>query len=304
MATFSNWLKTFALLAALAGVLVGLGALAGRGAATVALGVAIAMNLGAFLWSDRLILAMHRAHPLPRERAPAVYAAVEELAARAGIPAPPIYLIDDPQPNAFATGRGPSHAAVAVTSGILRVLSPRELRGVLAHELAHVRNRDVLIASVAAAVAGAVTWLAHMIQWGAMFGFGGRDDDEGPGLIGTLALALLAPLAATVIQLAISRRREFGADAAGARLSGDPIALAAALEKLDAVASHVPSHTAEPATASLFIVSPLAASRLGRTLAGLFSTHPSTAERVARLREMAATDDLARHGSPSPRPQA
>ena len=288
MRAIAQQLKTGVLLAALTGVLVALGGLAGRGAATFALLLGLGMNLAAYLWSDRMVLALHRARPLSPAEAPDVHAIVEELAARAKIPKPAVYLVDDPQPNAFATGRGPSRSAVAVTTGILEILDRRELRGVLAHEIGHVVNRDVLVATVAAGIAGAVSYLAQMLQFGALFGYGG-DDEDGPSPLAAMAVALVAPVIATIVQLAISRRREFGADEAGAELSGDPLALASALEKLEIAAGRVPSHAAEPATASLFIVNPLR----GEHLARLFSTHPDTRERIARLREIAARMDRA-----------
>ncbi len=292
MRSLAQPLKTAVLLAALTGVLVGLGGLAGRGAATIALVLGLGMNLAAYLWSDRMVLAMHRARPLSPAEAPEVHRIVETLAARAKIPKPAVYLVEDPQPNAFATGRGPSRSAVAVTTGILQILDRRELTGVLAHEIGHIVHRDVLVATVAAGIAGAVSYLAQMLQFAAFFG--GRDDEDAPSPLGALAVAIVAPLAATLIQLAISRRREFGADELGARLCGDPLALADALAKLESAAHRIPSHTAEPATASLFIVNPLRAESLAR----LFSTHPDTRARIERLRALAAEMDRAPRPGP------
>lgn len=278
-----NQLKTFALMGVLTVLLVGLGGYLAPGSAGLFLVLALVMNLGAYYFSDSLVLSMYRARELPRAEAPAVHTMVEELARRLGIPKPRVYLVPDPTPNAFATGRSPSHAAVAVTAGILEALSPRELRAVLAHELGHVVNRDTLVCTIAAALAGAITYMASSLRWMVFLGGSSRDRDEGGGgALGALLAALIAPFAATLVQLAISRSREFGADATGAALSNDPEALASALLRLEAGARQVPSRLAEPATASLFIVNPL---RGG--LAGWFSTHPPTEERVARLRAMA-----------------
>ena len=279
-----NQLKTFLLLAALSALLVAGGSLFGQGWALVALGFALAMNLGAYFYSDRVVLALHRAREVAPSRAPRLHAIVAELARNADIPKPRVFVIHEAQPNAFATGRNPEHGVVAVTDGILDLLSERELRAVLAHEIAHIKNRDVLIATIAAGVAAAITYLAHAAQLFAFFGgTAQRDDEESPWA--SLLLLLLAPIAATLIQLGVSRSREFLADEEGARICGDPGALASALSKLEYGAAHFPLRT-EPATASLFIVNPLLGARswLGR----LFSTHPSTAERVARLRALGA----------------
>lgn len=280
---FGNWLKTGVLLAAMTALILGIGYwLGGSRGLQIALIFAIISNFGAFWFSDRLALAVYRAEPIPRDRMPWLYEMVERLTHRAGIPMPRLYIIPSHTPNAFATGRSPSKAAVAVTTGILQVLDRRELEGVIAHELAHVKNRDTLIATIAATIAGAISSLAHILQWGMIFGGGGRDREEGAGgLVGMLALIILAPIAATIIQLAISRSREYGADATGAAICGDPHALADALEKLERGVQLFPDD-AHPAQASLFIVNPLS----GRSVLRLFSTHPPTEERIRRLRAM------------------
>jgi len=277
-----NQLKTLVLLAALSGLLVGIGSALAPGYAWAFLVLALAMNLASYFWSDRIVLAMYRARPVTPEQAPELHEIVNELSARAHVARPRVYIIPSEQPNAFATGRNPEHSAVAVTEGILGILTTRELRGVLAHELAHVHNRDILITSVAAAIATAITYLAHILQFAAFFG-GGRRDDDGPSGLEALGLAILAPIAATLLQLALSRSREYQADESGARLSGDPEALASALEKLGRGVARRPG-VAEPATASLFIVNPLAGA--GGVMS-LFSTHPPLAERIRRLRALA-----------------
>jgi heat shock protein HtpX len=227
----------------------------------------------------------HRAQPLTREQRPDVHEIIERLTRKAGMPMPRIYLIPSPTPNAFATGRNPEHAAVAVTQGILDLLERRQLEGVLAHELTHVRNRDILIATIAAAVAGLVSALGHAIQWGAFLGFGrSSDDDRGGGAIGALAWAILAPIIAMIVQLAVSRSREYGADAGGAELVGDPMPLADALMTLERGNQVRPYDFAGPATAHLFIVNPFRG--LGGAMMSLFSTHPPVEERIRRLREM------------------
>ncbi|MBK7078016.1 MAG: zinc metalloprotease HtpX [Myxococcales bacterium] len=288
--TVINQLKTIGLLGGLTALLVVIGGALAPGMLWLFLVLAAALNLGSYFFSDRIVLAMNRARPVTPGSDPALERMVAELAARAEIPAPRLYVIDDPAPNAFATGRNPAHGVVAVTTGIRRLLTERELRGVIAHELAHIHNRDILIASIAAMLASVVSFVATAIQWGAMFG-GSRDDREGGGggVLGALALAIVAPIAATIIQLAISRSREYGADAYGARLSGDPLALASALAKLERGNARMPLHTVgdSPATASLFICAPLS----GGGVASWFSTHPPIPERVRRLEAMA--DDLA-----------
>lgn len=293
-----NQLKTILLLGALSALLVAAGAAIGPQWAWGALALALGMNLFAWFFSDRLVLRMSGARETTPDEAPELHGMVEELAARAGLPKPRVHFIDAPHANAFATGRSPEKAAVAVTRGLLEILSPRELRGVLAHELAHVSNRDVLVATVAAGLATAVTHLAHVLAFAGLTG--GRDGEEGPGAGGFLFM-LLAPVGATLVQLGISRQREYLADETGARLAGDPLALASALEKLHAEADRVPGQV-EPATASLHVVNPFGA--LGG-LARLFSTHPPAEERIRRLRAMAQeTHNRLVRGAPARRWQA
>ena len=279
----SSMLKTGVLLGVLTALFVVIGyALGGQQGMVVAFAFAVAMNMFSYWFSDKIVLAMYGARPISEAEAPRLYAIVRRLATRAQIPMPPVYLIPTDAPNAFATGRSPDHAAVAVTEGIMRILDEDELEGVLAHELSHVRNRDVLISTIAATIAGAITYLAHMMQWAAFFG-GGRssDDEEGGSPWAMLLLAILAPFAAMLVQLAVSRAREYQADASGARLAGRSSGLAKALEKLETAARAEPM-PANPATAHLFIVNPLS----GQTLMRLFSTHPPIEERVRRLRAM------------------
>ena len=282
-------LKTAVLMAGLTALfLVVGGALGGTAGMVIALILALAMNVGAYWYSDKMVLRMYKARPVDRTGAPRLVETVEELAGRAGIPVPAIYLVEDPSPNAFATGRNPEHAAVAVTSGLLEVLDMREARGVLAHELAHVKNRDILISTIAATVAGAISALANMAQFMLLFGAHPGDDEEGGGplgIVGIILVMILAPIAAGLIQMAISRAREYGADAGGAEISGDPEALAEALQKLARGASQRPMAQAEshPATAQMMIVNPLT----GRDLMQLFATHPPMEERIRRLRAMA-----------------
>jgi len=280
----SNTLKTTLLLGLLTGLLLWVGqALGGTQGLVVALIFAAVMNLGSYWFSDRLVLRMYGAQELPPERAPELHRIVRELAAGAHMPMPLLYLLPSDSPNAFATGRNPEHAAVAVTEGILRLLTPEELRGVLAHELSHVQNRDTLISAVAATLAGVVLMVARMAQFAAIFGGMRRDErEEGGGAFELLFLVIVAPLAATLIQLAISRSREYQADASGAHLSHSPGALASALEKIATASGRLPL-PAGPATAHLFIVNPLS----GQRLASLFSTHPPIEERIRRLRAMA-----------------
>ncbi len=280
-----NNLKTIVLLGALSAALVGFGGLLGPGYLYAFTALALLVNLGAYFFSDRIVLAMNRAQEVDESAAPELHAVVAELAARAGIPKPRIFLIDDPHANAFATGRSPRHGVVAVTTGLLGLLSFRELRGVLAHELAHIVNRDVLVSSIAAALATALSYLANVLQFSALFGGSrGEDGEEQGSPLGILALAFVAPIAATLVQLGISRSREYLADQTGARLSGDPEALARALEKLHVRAERVPGDV-QPASASLFIVNPFGG--LGGVLARMLSTHPQVEERVYRLRAMA-----------------
>lgn len=276
-----NQIKTILLLGVLSAILIGFGSLLGRQWVVGFTILAAALNFGAYFWSDKLVLRMHRAEPVNEAQAPRLYAMVRELAMRAQIPMPRLYRVPSPQPNAFATGRNPAHGVVAVTDGILQILDERELRGVLAHEIAHIRNRDILVSTIAAAVAGAISFIASMLQWTSILG--GGSDDDAPNPIAALALAIVAPIAATIVQLGISRSREYLADQTGAALSADPEALASALDKLERAAQMVPPATAVPATASLFIVNPFAGAR---GLANLFSTHPPMRERIRRLRAM------------------
>jgi len=274
--TFGATLRTTILMASLGGLLVVIGFLIG-GASTAAvfLLIALAINFFSYFFSDKMALAMSGAKPVSREEAPKLYTAVEELTARAGLPMPRLYVIPQDQPNAFATGRNPKHSAVACTRGILNLLSEDELRGVLAHELTHIRNRDILIQSVASAIGAAITYVAYMLLWF------GNDDNSPLALIGQLATFILAPIAASIIQLAISRQREYAADAGGAEICGNPESLASALLRLEQGAAAMPmqvNQAAEP----LYIVKPFSA----KGVAGLFSTHPPIEERVKRLRQM------------------
>ena len=276
-----NYIKTTVLLAALTGLLVIAGnMIGGHGGALIALIIAGAMNFFSYWFSDKIVLSMYRAKQVDEHEAPVLYRVVSRLVEKNGMPMPRVYIINEATPNAFATGRSPSHAAVAATQGILRVLNEEELEGVMAHELSHVLNRDTLTSTVAATIAGAITYLAHMMQWAAMFG-GGRDEENRGSLIGTIALAIIAPIAAMIIQMAISRSREYAADESGGRLCGKPLALANALRKLHAGVNAYPMTGGNPSTASLFIVNPF---RGG--MSGLFSTHPPMEERIRRLEQL------------------
>jgi len=279
-----NWVKTAMLMAAITALFIVIGGLiGGQRGMMLALMFALAMNFFSYWFSDKMVLRMYNAQEVDETTAPQFYRMVRELATRAELPMPRVYLINEDAPNAFATGRNPEHAAVAATTGILRVLSEREMRGVMAHELAHVKHRDILISTISATMAGAIAALANF----AMF-FGGRSRDGRSGNpIATIAVALLAPLAAALIQMAISRAREFEADRGGAKISGDPQALATALDKIHRYAQGIPFQTAEehPSTAQMMIMNPLR----GGGLQKLFSTHPATEERIARLTEMART---------------
>jgi heat shock protein HtpX len=256
--------------------------LGGSGGAQMFFMFALIMNLGSYWFSDKIVLKMYRAQEVTQQNAPELVGTVEKLARQAEIPMPKVYITPQQNPNAFATGRNPSHAAVAVTQGILQALSPQELEGVLAHELAHVKNRDILIGTIAATIAGAITMLATMARWAALFGGLGGDDDDGGGALGAIIMMIVAPLAAMLIQMAISRSREYQADASGAKICGAPLNLASALQKLDARARRVPMD-ANPATAHMFIVNPLS----GKSMMKFFSTHPPMPERVERLQEIA-----------------
>lgn len=278
-----NTVKTGLLLGALTGLLMLIGGyFGGKQGVIIAFIFAIAMNFGAYWFSDKLILRMYNAQEVRESQAPQLYAIVKDLALKAGLPMPKVYIVPGDTPNAFATGRNENHAVVAVTEGILRILNKEELEGVLAHELTHIKNKDMLIGSIAATLAGAIVMLANMAQWAAIFGGSSRDDsEEGSGVISLIMMAILAPIAATIIQMAISRSREYLADEGGARVSGKPYGLAGALEKLSRASQVVPME-ANPSTAHMFIVNPLT----GKSLMNLFSTHPPIEERVARLRSM------------------
>jgi heat shock protein HtpX len=282
----TNTLKTTALLAALTALLIVIGdMLGGRGGMLLFFGFAIILNMGAYWFSGDIALRMAGAHEVTPEEAPELHQLVDELALYAHVPKPRVAIIDSPSPNAFATGRDAHHAVIAVTTGILGILRRDELAGVLAHELGHVRNHDILISSIAATVAGAITMLAHAAQWAMIFGgLGGRRDNEDTNWLEALAMIIFAPLAATLIQLAISRSREYAADETGARVIGNPEALASALEKLE-MATSVRPLPVNPAVAHMFIVNPLKGVR-GLNFNGLFSTHPPLEERVRRLRSM------------------
>lgn len=279
----NNHLKTVLLLGLLTGLVLALGNLVAPAQLHFFVLLAAAMNLGAYFFSDRLVLRMSGAQEIPYQEMPELHDMVAELASKAGLPKPKVFLIPGEQPNAFATGRNPARGVVAVTTGLLRLLDRRELRGVIAHELAHIRNRDILVSSVAATAAAVVTYVANMLSWGAMFGGSSRDDDRGSPAAALVAI-IVAPLAATLIQMGISRSREFLADESGAAICGDPEALANALRKLEQYATALPSE-AEPATASLYIVNPFGG---GRSAMRWFSTHPDTAERIERLMAMAS----------------
>lgn len=278
-----NTIKTVILLGALTGLLMLFGGLFGGNQGVVfAFVLAMIMNFGAYWYSHKLVLRMYNAQEVSESQAPELYNLVKNLAMKANLPTPKVYLIPGDTPNAFATGRNERHAVVAVTEGLLRLLNREELEGVIGHELAHIKNRDMLIGSIAATLAGAIVMLANMAQWAAIFG-AGRDSDEegGGGIVGLIVMAILAPLAATIIQMAVSRSREYIADESGARFTRNPFGLASALEKISRAAAVMPM-AANPSTAHMFIVNPLR----GRSWASLFSTHPPAEERIARLRRM------------------
>ncbi|MRR33691.1 zinc metalloprotease HtpX [bacterium] len=279
-----NRLKTTFLLSLLTVLMVFMGsALGGTTGMVFAFLMACAMNFFSYWFSDKLVLKMYGAREISEHDHPAFYGMVRQLACKAELPMPRVYIIPSESPNAFATGRNPEHAAVAATEGILRVLTPDELEGVMAHELAHVRNRDILVGTIAATFAGAISMIGSMLQWGAILGAGRGDDEEGGGgLLGSLAVAIIAPIAAMLIQMAVSRSREYLADESGARICGRPLALANALRKLHTASHMIPMTEARPASAHLFIVSPLT----GGGLRSLFSTHPPMEERIARLEAM------------------
>ena len=282
-----NRTKTMLLMAALTALVVFIGyALGGQTGLVLALLVAGVMNFASYWWSDKIVLRMYGAQEISERDAPELFRLVSDLTSRANMPMPKVYIIPEDTPNAFATGRNPQHAAVAVTEGLLRMLDRRELAGVLAHELAHVKNRDTLVMTVAASIGGALSMLANMAMWSSLFGSSSDDDEEGSGLMGGLLGIIVAPIAASLIQMAISRSREFLADEAGAQMTGDPLALASALRKIESWSQQLPMHSGNPAMAHLFIINPfggMSASGLLR----LFSTHPSTEDRVSRLETLA-----------------
>lgn len=277
-----NTMKTTLLLGALTGLFLFVGsALAGEGGMLLALVFAGLMNFVALFFSDKIVLKMYGAKEVSEAQAPELHNVVRRLTQKAGLPMPKVYIIDQDQPNAFATGRNPQHGAVAVTTGIMRILSREELEGVLAHELAHIKHRDILVGTIAATIAGAISYLAQMAQWAMIFG-GRHDDDEGGNPIAAIVMMIVGPIAAMLVQMAISRSREYGADSGGAQLSGNPLYLANALKKLHVASQRIPMH-ANPATSHMFIVNPLS----GGGIVKLFSTHPPIEERIARLEAMA-----------------
>lgn len=277
-----NSMRTAILLGALTGLLMMIGGLfGGKQGVVIAFFFAMIMNFGSYWFSDKIVLSMYRAREISEHEAPELYTMVKNLALRAGMPMPRVYIVPGETPNAFATGRNENHAVVAVTEGILRILDRDELEGVLAHELTHIKNKDMLIGSIAATLAGAVMMLASMAKWAAIFGFGGDDEEGGGGIIGLILMAIVAPIAALLIQMGISRSREYMADEGGARISGKPYGLAGALEKLSRASQALPMN-ANPATAHMFTVNPLTA----KSFANLFSTHPPIEKRIERLRAM------------------
>jgi heat shock protein HtpX len=273
----ANNIKTVLLLGTLTGLILFIGGFWGRQGLTVAFVMSLLMNFGSYFFSDKIALKMYGAQPVSRDDSPRIYSILEFLTSRAGIPMPKVYLIPDESPNAFATGRNPEHASVAVTAGALRLLDETELQGVLAHEISHVKNRDILTSSIAAMLAGMVMWLANMARFAAFFG-GGRDREEGGGALGGLITIILAPIAAMLIQMWISRTREYQADASGAEIAGSPHGLASALRKLENFSKRIPME-ASPSTAHMFIVQPFSASGM----MNLFSTHPPVGKRIERL---------------------
>ncbi|MBG3876255.1 zinc metalloprotease HtpX [Desulfovibrio oxamicus] len=282
----TSQIKTAMLLALLSGIIIVLGgAMGGKTGIMIALILALVMNVGSYWYSDKIVLSMYGAQEVSQQDAPMLHAMVEELAARAGIPKPRVCVIPEDAPNAFATGRDPAHGVVAVTHGIMRILSPEELKGVLAHEIGHIANRDILVQTVAGVLASVIVSVANMMQWAAIFGFGRSDDEEGgTSPLVAILMAIVAPIAASLIQFAISRSREYLADETGARLAGNPLYLAGALAKLQAWSQKVPMQHGSQATAHMFIVNPFS----GASMASLFSTHPPMEERIARLQAMAA----------------
>lgn len=280
-----NHVKTFFLMVVLTIIFVALGSMiGGQQGATIAFGIALIMNLVSYWFSDKIVLKMYRAREASEAESPELYHIVSSLAQKAQIPMPRVYIIDQDSPNAFATGRNPSNGVVAVTTGIMRIMNRNELEGVLAHELSHIKHRDILVQTIAASLAGAITMLANIARFAAFFGGGSSDDDEGGGnILSIIIFSMIAAFAAILIQLAISRSREYLADEGGARLSGNPLFLANALKKLSAGVSKVPMHNVKPSTEPMFIVNPLR----GKGVLSLFSTHPPVEERIRRLEEMA-----------------
>jgi heat shock protein HtpX len=277
-----NTVKTMVLMVTLTVMFVGFGALlGGRTGMTFALVMAFGMNLITYWFSDKIVLRMYGAKQVSEAEAPELYGIVRRLAHRAELPMPKVYIIDQDQPNAFATGRNPKNGAVAVTTGIMRILSREELEGVIGHELAHIKHRDILVSTIAAAIAGAISYLAQMAQWSMIFGGHRNDEGEGGNPIAAIVMMIVGPIAAMLVQMAISRSREYGADEGGARIAGDPLYLAGALQKLEIAAHRIPMD-ANPATSHMFIVNPLS----GGGLMKLFSTHPPVEERIARLKAM------------------
>ena len=278
--TMGNSIKTALLLGALTGLIMIIGRyLGGQQGMIIAFFFAVIMNFGSYWFSDKIVLRIYRAKPVSESEAPDLHRIVRKLARQAGLPVPRICVMPSESPNAFATGRNPQNAVVAVTQGLLRLLDENEIKGVLAHELAHVKHRDILIGSIAATLAGAIMIIASMARWSAMFGgFGGRDDDDGGGMVGLIAMSILAPIAAMLIQMAISRSREYAADAAGASFAGNPYGLASALKKISSASRQIPMK-ANPSTAHMFIMNPLS----GKSLMNLFSTHPAVEKRIEKL---------------------
>ena len=278
-----NYLKTTLLLGILSAILVFIGQMVGgTHGAILFLFIAAIMNFISYWFSDKIVLKMYRAQEVDEQTSPRLYKIVRNLAQSADLPMPKVYIVDNPTPNAFATGRNPKHASVAATSGILSLLRDDELEGVMAHELAHVQNRDILISSIAATIAGAISMIANMLQWGAIFGGGSHDDDDRGNIFVALAMAILAPIAAMIVQMAISRSREYAADYAGAKMCHKPLSLASALGRLDQSVRAFPMQGGNPSTAHLFIVNPFK----GNGLTNLFSTHPPMEERIRRLEQL------------------
>jgi heat shock protein HtpX len=278
-----NTLKTMVLMVSLSLILVAIGSvLGGKSGMTFALIMACGMNFFAYWFSDKIVLKMYRAREVNEAEAPDLFAIVRKLAVGAGLPLPRVYIIDEAQPNAFATGRNPEHGAVAVTTGIMRILTREELEGVIAHELAHIKHRDILVGTVAATIAAAISYVAQMAQWAMIFGGRSSDEEEGGSPVAAIVMMIVGPIAALLVQMAISRSREYDADQYGAKISGNPLYLAGALRKLHAASQQIPL-AATPATAHMFIVNPLS----GRGIVKLFSTHPPMEERIARLEKMA-----------------